>query len=149
MRSLPDLGDDVLEHLPVLAALDGVEVGTDQFDVVLLERTPIMQGHSGVQRSLPTEGGEYRVDRMTGVALGLDDLLDVLGRDRLDVGGVGELRIGHDGRRVGVDQAHAQALGLEDAARLGARVVELAGLSDDDRAGADHQDVIDVVAARH
>ena len=34
-------------------------------------------------------------------------------------------------------------------ARLGAGVVELAGLADDDRAGADDQDLLEVVASRH
>ena len=62
--------------------------------------------------------------------------------DRLDVGVVGELRVGHDRRRVGVDQADLQPFGAQHPAGLGARVVELAGLSDDDRPGADHQDVV-------
>ena len=55
----------------------------------------------------------------------------------------------HDGGRVGVDQADAQALLLEDAAGLGARVVELAGLTDDDRTGADYQDVLEICTAWH
>ena len=78
-----------------------------------------------------------------------DHLLDELRGDRLDVGRVGELRVGHDRRRVGVDQDDPDALGLEHPAGLGAGVVELAGLADDDRPGADHQDGLDVVALRH
>ena len=73
-----------------------------------------------------------------------DDLLDELRRQRLDVGGVGDLGVGHDRRRVAVDQADPQALGLEHPAGLGAGVVELAGLADDDRPGADDQHVLDV-----
>ena len=46
-------------------------------------------------------------------------------------------------------QDDPQALLPEDAARLGAGVVELAGLADDDRAGADDQDRADVGTARH
>ncbi len=38
---------------------------------------------------------------------------------------------------------------LQDPAGLGARVVELAGLADDDRAGADHHHGLDVLALRH
>ena len=33
-----------------------------------------------------------------------DDPLDDLPGDRLDVGDIGRARVGHDGRRVGVDQ---------------------------------------------
>ena len=69
--------------------------------------------------------------------------------ERLDVGGVGELGVGHDRRRVRVGEDDAVALLAEDLAGLGAGVVELAGLPDDDRAGADEQDRLDVVAPRH
>ena len=48
-----------------------------------------------------------------------------------------------------VDEDDAVALLLQRLARLRARVVELAGLPDDDRAGADDQDALDVGAARH
>jgi hypothetical protein len=44
-----------------------------------------------------------------------------LGRDRLDIGGVGQLRIGHDRRRVRIDQDDPIALRLQ---RLAACVPE-------------------------
>jgi hypothetical protein len=80
-----DLGDDVLEDLPVLAALDGVEVGADQLDAVALQHPVLVQGHRGVQRGLPAEGGQQRVDRGRWLLL-RDDLLDEGRGDRLDVG---------------------------------------------------------------
>jgi hypothetical protein len=67
-------------------------------------------------------------------------LATILGRDRLDIGRVGKLRIGHDRRRVGVDQDDPVALLLQRLAGLGAGIIELARLADDDRAGADDQD---------
>ncbi len=137
-------GDDLLEHLAVLAALDGLDVGADELDAVLLEDAVGVQGHGAVERGLPAEGREQGVGALLG-----DDLLDVLRRDRLDVGGVGELRVGHDRGRVAVDQDDPQTLLAQHAARLGARVVELAGLADDDRAGADHHDRLDVLTLRH
>ena len=79
----------------------------------------------------------------------LEDLLDRLGRDRLDVGRVGELRVGHDRRGVAVDQDDAVALLLQRPARLHAGVVELAPLPDDDGAGADDEDRVDVGASGH
>ena len=53
---------------------------------------------------------------------------------RLDVGAVGHLRIGHDGGRIGVGQHHLVAFRLERLAGLRAGVVELGRLADDDRA---------------
>ena len=79
----------------------------------------------------------------------LDDLGHDLGRDRLDIGGVGEIRVGHDRRRIGIDQDDPVALFLQRLAGLGAGIVELAGLADDDRAGADDQDRFDVGAFGH
>ena len=139
-----DVGDDLLEQLAVLAALDRVDVGTDQLDVVLLQHAGLVQADRRVERGLAAERRQQRVGTLLG-----DDLLEDVRRDRLDVRRVGELRVGHDRGRVAVDQDHAQALGLEHAAGLGAGVVELAGLTDDDRAGADDHDALDVLTARH
>src|SRR4029453_7777920 len=70
-------------------------------------------------------------------------------RDRLDVRDVRHLRVRHDRRRIGIDEDDPVALLLQRLARLRARVVELAGLPDDDRAGADDEDALDVGAAWH
>ena len=71
------------------------------------------------------------------------------GSDRLDVSAVGEFRIGHDGGRIGVDEDDAVALLAQGLARLRAGIIELAGLADDDRAGADDQNGMNVGALRH
>ena len=52
---------------------------------------------------------------------------------RLDIGAMGDLRVGHDSGRVGVDQDDPVPLRRQRPARLGARVVELACLPDDYR----------------
>jgi hypothetical protein len=127
------LGDDVLEHLPVLAALNGVEVGADELHAVALQRPVLVQRDRGVQRGLPAQGGQQRVNLVAALRLLGDHLLDEGGGYRLDVGVVGVLRVGHDGGRVGVDQADLQPLRAQHPAGLGTGVVELAGLPDDDR----------------
>src|SRR5262249_26965329 len=70
----------------------------------------------------------------------LDDAGDDLRRDRLHIGGVGDVRIRHDGGRIGIDEDDAIALGLESLAGLRTRVVEFASLTDDDRPSTDDQD---------
>ena len=67
------------------------------------------------------------------------------GVERLDVGAVGEVGVGHDRRRVRVGEDDPVALLAQHPAGLGARVVELARLADHDRPGADEQDRVEIV----
>ena len=132
------------EQLAVLGLFDGIGARTDHFDAEFFERAVLVQRQRGVQRGLAAHGRQQRVG-----ALGLDDACDSGRCDWLDIGGVRHLRIGHDGRRVRVDQDHPVPLRLQRLAGLCSGIVELAGLTDDDRAGADDEDGADVVAARH
>src|SRR5262249_43440824 len=84
-----------------------------------------------------------------GVALLLDDLGDDLGRDRLDISRIREIGIGHDRRRIGVHQHDPIAFGLERLDRLRPGIIELAGLTDDDRPSADDEDRGDVGPLGH
>ena len=74
----------------------------------------LCERHRGVQRGLAAERGEQnefalRAEAFHLLLLADDDFLDAFGRDGLDVGAVGELRVGHDGGRVGVDEDDAVA----------------------------------------
>ena len=144
-----DGGDDVLELLAVLATLDGVNIGADELNAVLVQNSLAVKLNCGVQRSLAAQGSQHGVDGVPLFALLDQDLFNVFRLNGFDVGVVRKLGVGHDGGRIGVDQRYAQALFLEHAAGLGAGVVELASLADDDWAGADDQDVVDVVALWH
>ena len=57
--------------------------------------------------------------------------------------------IGHDGGGVGIDQHHPIAFRAQRLAGLGAGIVELAGLADDDGSRADDQDGVDIGAFGH
>ena len=135
------------EQLAVLGLGDRVLVGADQLDAVALQRAGARQRHRGVERGLAAHRRQQRVvgaSRARG-----DDALDDLRRDRLDIGRVGQFRVGHDRRRVRIDQHDPVALLAQRLAGLRAGIVELAGLADDDRPGADDQDAIDVSALGH
>ncbi len=133
-----------LEELPVLGLVDGVERGADQLHPVALEDALLGERLGQVERGLPAHGGQQRVR-----ALALDDLLGGLDGDRLDVGPVGELRIGHHRGRVAVEEDDLHALLAERLDGLGAGVVELGGLADDDRPGSDDQDLVDIGSLGH
>jgi hypothetical protein len=74
----------------------------------------------------------------------LDDLCHHFWGDGLHVGCVGQIRVGHDRRRIRVHQNDPVALFLQRLTGLGAGIVELASLPDDDGARADDQDRFDV-----
>ena len=82
----------LLEYLSVFALLDGVDLGSDKFDAVLVQDSLLVEGHGSIERRLPTES------RQDCVWLFLDDnRLDDFWRDGLHVGSVGEVWVGHDG----------------------------------------------------
>jgi hypothetical protein len=104
----------------------------------------LAQRQRGIERGLTAHGRQERVGPFL-----LDDLGDNLRRDRLDVSRVRQIRVGHDGRRIGIDEDDPITLFAQSLAGLRARIVELARLADDDRAGADDQDRGDVGAPGH
>ena len=139
-----DLGHGLVEELAVLAALDGIQVATDHLDAVFLQHAGAGELNRGVQAGLAAERGQQRVG-----ALALNHALDELGGDGLNVGAVGQARVRHDGRRIGVDEHDLVAVLLENLAGLRARVIELARLTDDNRAGADDENPLDICTLGH
>ena len=93
---------------------------------------------------LAAHGGENGVR-----ALDFDNFLNRLPGNRLDVGGIGHGRVGHDGGRIRVDQNNPVTLFAQRFTRLSARVVEFAGLADDNRTSANDKNAIDIGTLRH
>ena len=143
-RLEPDLLHRLAEQLAVLGLVDDLGAGADHLNAVLIEHARAVEAERGVERGLAAHGWQKRIR-----ALLLDDLGDEVGRDRLDIGGVGDVGVGHDRGRVRVHQHDAIALFFQGLAGLSAGIVELAGLTDDDRARADDQDRLYVFALGH
>ena len=137
-------GHGLREQLAVLGRADRVDRCADQLDPELVEHASRLQVQRGVQRRLAAQRGQQRVG-----ALRAQHASDALNVERLDVRAISPTRVGHDRRRIRVDQDGLVALLAEHAQGLHARVVELAGLPDHDRAGADDGDLLEVVSARH
>ena len=102
-----DFRHNVFEFLAVFAAFNGINVGTDKFDVVFVQRATAVQCDGRVQRGLPTESGQHRIDGMPCSDFSFEDFFNVLRLNGFHIGVVSELRVGHDGGRVGVDQGDA------------------------------------------
>ena len=159
-----DAQHGIFEEQPVLGLLDGFELGADQFDVIAVQNPRVGQIDSQVERRLPTDcrqqckfAGSLAFDSWNGDArtagkhlrLDADDLFDVLAGQRLDVCTVGQVRVGHDGSRVGVHQHHLVALLLESLAGLRAGVIKLRRLPNHNGPRADHQYLLYVISAWH
>ena len=140
----PDPQHRFLEKLAIFALRDRLRVRADQLHVMPRERAVAVQLHRGVQRRLAAHRRQNRVRLFA-----LEDRLDDFGRDRLDVGAIRELRIGHDRGRVRVHEHDLVALFLQRLARLHAGIVKLRPLPDHDRTGADEENFPEVVVPRH
>ncbi len=135
---LVDLQELLLEELAVLSVDDGLDGGAEDLDVVLLEDLGLVELDTDVQGGLTTHRDEDGVG-----ALLLDDLGDELGGDGEEVDARGHALAGLDGGDVGVDEDDLDVLLLQGLDGLGARVVELAGLTDGEAAGAEDEDLVD------
>ena len=154
-----DLQHQFLERKTVFTAMYRVGFRADHFHVVTGERTVFVQSHCRIQGRLPAQSWQQHqfANFFSGgppqgvhfLFLADDDFFHAFGRDGFDIGAVGELRVGHDGGRVGVDEDDAIAFLAQGFARLRAGIIELARLADDDRAGADDEDAVDVGAFGH
>ena len=117
------------EELAVLGAADRVDRRADQLDAELVEHARLGELDREVERGLAAQRRQQRVGPLAAEHVG--DALEV---ERLEVGAVGEAGVGHDRRRVRVDDDRAEAVLAQHLQRLAAGVVELAGLPDHDRA---------------
>ena len=104
------------ERLAILGAVDRVTRRADQLDPELVEHARLGERDRQVQGRLTTERGKQRVG-----ALPTQHRRDALEVERLEVGAVGPARVGHDRRRVRVDEHRAVALLAQHLQRLRAR----------------------------
>ena len=108
------------------------------------ERAVAIQLHGGVQRGLAAHRRQNRVRFFA-----FENRFDHLRGDRLDVGAIGELRIGHDRGRIRVHEHDLVAFLAQRLAGLHAGIIKFAALPDDDRTGADQQDFVELIVPRH
>ena len=134
----------LLEQVAVFRRFNRLNRGADEFNAITLQHAVFGQVKRAVERRLPAHRRQNRVRALLG-----DNLLHRLPLNRLDVRRVCHLRIGHNRRRVGIDENDAEALAAQRLARLRAGIIKLAGLADDNRASANNQDGFQVGTFGH
>ena len=139
-----DFAHQLAEALAVLGDVDRVDVDPDHLHPILLPDAHLLAGDREVQRGLAAHRGQHRID-----VVQLEHLLDGGRLERLEVDVVRHDRVGHDGGGVRIDEGDLNALFAEGARRLGSRVIEFAGLSDDNGSAADDQDGLDARVFGH
>ena len=140
----PDLHHRLFEFFAILGLANDVGPGTDHLYPVFGQHAVLVQFHRQVQRRLAPQRRQQRVG-----PLGFDHPGNDFPGQRLDVGAIGHARIGHDRRRIRIDQHHLIAFFAQGFAGLGSRIIELAGLTDHDRARANQQNSVNIVPTRH
>ena len=134
----------LVETLTVFGFVDGVGVSTDHFHAEFFQHTGLFQTQCTVQRGLTAHGWQQRIR-----TLFFNDFGNRVHGDGFDVSGIGHRRVGHDGGRVGVHQNNAVTLFPQGFTGLSAGVIELTGLTDHDRTGADDQNTFNVSTFWH
>ena len=131
---LTDSGHQVAEATSVLRGADGGQRRAEHTHAEALQHAGVVERHRQVQPGLAAERGEQRIRSVP-----LDHAGQVLERQRTDDHRSADVRIGHHRRGIGVDQDGLHAFATQRQAGLHPGVVELGGLADEDRPGADDQ----------
>ena len=118
----------LLEAVTILALFYRCNARADDAHIILVQNPAVIELAGEVQSRLSAHSGNNAVR-----ALALDYLLDILDRERLDIGFRRNPAVGHNRRRVGVHEHGFYALLLNRAARLRSRVVKFRCLTYNNR----------------
>ncbi len=132
------------EKTAILGPPDGFNAGADELDIEFLKHTAVVQRHGCVKRGLSAHCGQQRIG-----TLFLNDRGHDLRCYRFEVSGVRKIAVGHDGSGVRIHEYDPVTIGAECAHGLRTRVIEFAGLSDDDGSCSDNENGMYVVTTRH
>ena len=132
------------ELLAVFAHPDPCCRGTQHGYVVLFQKSGFGQFHRKIQTGLAAEGGQQAVNLLI-----QHNPLDDIDLQRLQIDFVSHIGVGHDRRRVAVDQDDFVPFSFQGAAGLGPCIIKLGSLADDNRSRADDHDFMNVRAFGH
>ena len=133
-----------LELDAVFTPLNGVHLHTDYFYAVFIQYAGFVQFRAQIQARLAAQVRQQCIRPFLG-----DDLFHPFQIQRLNIGFIRHLRVRHNRRRIGIHQYDLIAQAPQCLASLGAGIVKLAGLPDDDGAGPNDHYFMDVCSLCH
>ena len=139
-----DLGHGIAEQFAVFSLVDGFGLGADQLDVEFFKDAHLVERQRSIERRLPAHGGEDGI-----WAFFFNDLGHHFRRDGFDVSCIRQVRIGHDGGRIGIDEDDAITFFFQRLAGLCSGIVKFAGLADHNRPRPDDEDGFDICTFWH
>ncbi len=134
----------ILEPETVFRNFYGAQRRADHLHFIFFEDTAFGKLDRKIQRRLSSDRRQKCIRFFP-----RDNFPEVFLGQRLDVGAMRELRVGHDGRRIRIDQNDLVPLRAQRLARLRAGVIELASLADNDRPRPNNQNLLYVFPLRH
>ena len=139
-----NLGHGGAELRSIFRFIDRLDARPDQFDPELLQYAMMGKIERAVERRLSAHGWQYRIGTLL-----FNNGGNGLPTNGLDVGRVSELRVGHDRGGVRIDQNCSITFFAKCLTCLCSRVIEFAGLPDDDGPGTENQDRTYVITFWH
>ena len=134
----------LLERFTVFPAFYGVQLDADDLDVIFVQNPGLGQLRGKIQAALASKIWKQRIRPL---------LIDNLGKgfnvEGLHIGGIGHDGVGHDGRRIGIYQQCLIAQCAQRFACLGAGVIKFACLANNNRAGTNNHNFVDIFSAGH
>jgi len=121
-----DVLDDLFKAVAFFGFFDGLQIGSEESDFILFQDSHFRQCHSGIQASLSAKRRQQAVR-----AFLFNNFGHHLRSNRLNVGLVRHFRVGHNGRRIAIDQDHLIAFLTEHFAGLCTGIVKFTALTDD------------------
>ena len=140
----PDPRHSFLEFNTVFTALNSVCLNTDDLHMIFIQHTAAAEFGAKIETGLAAEIRQQCIRTFLG-----DDRLNPVGIQRLDVCNVSDLRVRHDGSRIGIDKHNFVAQASQRFAGLCAGIIELTCLANDNRTGSDDQNFMDISSLRH
>ena len=130
---LSDFFHRLFKFQTVFGFFDGLRGCSDQAHIVLLQKSSLLKLHGKVQSCLSSQCWKHAV------RLFFDNQLfyNLYGQ-RLNINSVCNVFIGHNGRRIGVEQNNLNTFLFQRTARLCSGIVKLCRLSNNNRTGTDY-----------
>ena len=134
-RVQADFGHRLFKAAAVFGFINRIFRGANQLHIVFRQHAVFGQIQRTIERRLPAHGGQNGIGALFG-----DNLFHRLPHNRLDIGDIGHIGVGHNRGRIGIDEDDFIALFAQSLTGLRAGIVEFTGLADNNRAGADDED---------